>query len=147
MKIDLIYKDECYKIIGACFEVYKEMGCGFLESVYHECLEIEFERQNIPYLSHEKLRLKYKDAILKKTFEADFLCYDKIIIEIKAIANLIKDNEAQLLNYLNATHNKLGLLVNFGHYPKLEYKRMVFENNRKKYRPLNILKDAKEELN
>ena len=144
MKKDLIYKDECYKIIGTCFEVYKAMGCGFLESVYHECLEIEFERQNIPFLTHKKLKLKYKDVFLKKTFEADFVCYDKIIVEIKAMKNLIKDNEAQLLNYLNTTQYKLGVLVNFGHYPQLEYKRMILEN--KKYSLLNTLKDRKEEM-
>ncbi len=125
--IDLIYKEESFKIIGACFEVYNEMGCGFLESVYHECLEIEFRRQNIPFLSHKKLNLEFKGIPLKKKFEADFLCYDKVVVEIKAISNLISEHEAQTINYLNATKNKLGLLVNFGFYPKLEYKRIILD--------------------
>lgn len=129
--MDLIYEQESYKIIGACFEVYNEMGCGFLESVYHECLEMEFERRSIPFKSRKQLSLNYKGVTLKKKFEADFVCYDKIIVEVKALGELISQNEAQLLNYLNATNNKLGLLVNFGHHPKLEYKRLVFDKSQK----------------
>ncbi len=101
------------------------MGCGFLESVYQECLEIEFEYQEIPFLSQKELKLTYRDTELKQTYRPDFICFDKIIIELKAISKLIKDNEAQIINYLNATGLKLGILVNFGHYPKLEYKRIV----------------------
>ncbi|MCF7885890.1 MAG: GxxExxY protein [Candidatus Marinimicrobia bacterium] len=129
--MDLIYEQESYKIIGACFEVYNEMGCGFLESVYHECLEMEFEKRSIPFNSREKLKLNYKGITLEKKFEADFVCYNKIIVEVKALEELISQNEAQLLNYLNATNNKLGLLVNFGHHPKLEYKRIVFDKSQK----------------
>lgn len=122
---ELIYKKESYAILGACFNVYKTMGCGFLESVYQECLEIEFEYQEIPFLSQKELKLTYRDTELKQTYRPDFICFDKIIIELKAISKLIKDNEAQVINYLNATGLKLGILVNFGHYPKLEYKRIV----------------------
>ena len=122
---DLIYKEESYKIIGACFNVYKTMGCGFLEPVYQECLEIEFEKCNIPFESQKEIKLQYDGITLKHVYKPDFTCYEKIIVEIKAVSNLIKEYEAQTLNYLNATDCKLGLLVNFGHYPKLEYKRMI----------------------
>ncbi|GAK61487.1 hypothetical protein U27_01388 [Candidatus Vecturithrix granuli] len=128
----LIYKDESYAIMGACFQVYKEMGCGFLESVYQECLEIEFEFQKIPFEAQKELRLTYRERPLKKTFVADFLCYDKIIVEIKAVSNLTNEHRAQLQNYLNGTECKLGLLVNFGHYPKVEYERFIFETKRQR---------------
>lgn len=119
------YPEESYAIIGACFNVYKEMGCGFLESVYQECLEIEFDYQKIPYESQKELRPEYRGQLLKKTFSPDFVCYDKIIVEIKAVSKLINDHRAQTLNYLNTTDFKLGILVNFGHHPKLEYERFV----------------------
>ena len=123
---ELIYKDESYAIIGACFNVYKTMGCGFLESVYQECLEIEFDYQGIPFVSQKQLKLTYRDRELKQKYRADFVCFEKIIIELKATSGLIKEYESQVLNYLNATKFKLGILVNFGHHPKLEYKRLVF---------------------
>jgi len=122
---ELVYSDESYTILGACFEVYKKMGCGFLESVYQECLEIEFQYQNIPFIIQQELELKYRDVILKQKYKPDFICFNKIILEIKAVSKLIDEHQAQLLNYLNATGYKLGYLINFGHYPKLEYKRMV----------------------
>ena len=117
----LIYPEESYKIIGACFNVYKEKGCGFTEPVYQECLEIELEYQEIPFEAQRKLKLAYRGRELKQTFKPDFICYEKIVVEIKAVANLVDQHRAQLLNYLNATEMKLGLLANFGHYPKLEY--------------------------
>ena len=129
---NLIYKDESYTIMGACFTVYKEMGCGFLESVYQECLGIEFEFQNIPFESQKELRLTYRQRPLKRTFVPDFLCYDKIIVEIKAVSKLTNEHRAQVQNYLNATDCKLGLLVNFGHYPKVEYERFVLKTKRLK---------------
>ncbi len=122
---ELLYKDETYKIIGACFEVYKKMGCGFLEPVYQECLEIEFDYQNIPFFSQKRLKLKYRDIVLKKEYIPDFICYNKIMVEIKAISNLIDEHRAVTLNYLNASKLKVGLLVNFGHCPKLEYERFI----------------------
>jgi GxxExxY protein len=117
--------DEVYAILGACFEVYKRMGCGFLEAVYQECLEIEFEYRDIPFISQPDLKLTYRDRELKKTYEPDFVCYDQVIVEIKAVREMSDDHYAQLLNYLNGTEMDVGLLANFGHYPKLEYKRMV----------------------
>ena len=124
-KAGLIYKDESYGIVGACFIVYKDKGCGFLEPVYHECLEIEFEFQRIPFLSKLPQTLQYRGRTLIQTFTPDFLCYGKIILEIKAVSALTDEHRAQLLNYLSATGCKLGLLVNFGHYPKLEYERLL----------------------
>ena len=120
-----IYPDESYAIMGACFNVYKEMGCGFLESVYHECLEIEFDHLGIPFISEKEISLKYRQRTLKKTFKPDFICYDKIIVELKAVSRLTDEHQAQVLNYLNATRFKLGQLVNFGHYPQVEYKRLI----------------------
>ena len=125
----ILYPDESYAIMGACFNVYKEMGCGFLEAVYQECLEIEFDYQQILYEAQKEFHPEYRQRRLKKTFAPDFVCYDKIIVEIKACTKLINDHCAQTLNYLNATKLQLGILVNFGHYPKLEYERFVLGEN------------------
>jgi GxxExxY protein len=124
-KVQLIYKDESYAIVGACFAVYKEKGCGFLEPVYHECLEIELESQQIPFLSKPPQTLQYRGRTLVQTFTPDFICYGNIILEIKAVSALIDEHRAQVLNYLSATGCELGLLVNFGHYPRIEYERLV----------------------
>ena len=123
-KAELIYKEESYAIIAACFEIYKNEGCGFHEPIYHECLEIEFEFQRIPFLSKPPQTLQYRGRALVQTFSPDFICYDKIV-KIKAVSELIDEHRAQLLNYLSATGCKLGLLVNFGHYPRLEYERLL----------------------
>jgi GxxExxY protein len=122
---DLIYKDEAYQIIGACFNVYKDKGCGFYEAVYQECCEIELEYQNIPYQSQVELQLRYRERVLKSKYIPDLICYDKIIVELKALTELTDEHRAQVMNYLKATGYQLGLLVNFGHYPKLEYERIV----------------------
>ena len=121
----LINEKETYRILGACFEVYTEKGCGFLEAVYQECLEHEFELQQLPAKSQVTLPLTYKGRKLKKTYEADFICFDKVLLEIKAVSNLTDEHRAQLQNYLHATGLKVGLLVNFGHYPKVEHERYV----------------------
>ena len=122
---ELVYREECYKIMGACFEVYKEQGCGFLEAVYQECLEIEFGMQGILFVPKKPLALNYKGRPLKQRYDPDFICMDKIILEIKAVSALADEHQAQVLNYLSATGYKLGLLVNFGHHPKVEWKRMA----------------------
>jgi GxxExxY protein len=124
-KIELIYKEESYAIIGACFEVYKDKGCGFLEPVYRERLEIELEFQRIPFLSKPPQTLQYRARTLVQTFSPDFICYEKIILEMKAASAVCDEHRAQVLNYLNATACELGLLVNFGHYPRLEYERLL----------------------
>ena len=112
---ELIYKDESYAIIGACFAVYKDKGCGFHEPVYHECM----------FLSKQTQTLQYRGRTLIQTFSPDFLCHEKIVLEIKAVSGLVDEHRAQVLNYLAATGCKLGLLVNFGHYPRLEYERLL----------------------
>lgn len=122
---EIIYKKESYAIIGACFEVYNAKGCGFLEPVYQECLAIEFEHQRIPAIPKPLLTLSYRDRTLQQTYQADFVCFEKIILELKAVSILADEYRAQLLNYLHATGFLLGLLVNFGHYPKLEYERIA----------------------
>jgi len=127
-KPELVYKAESYAIIGARFAVYKDKGCGFHEPVYHECLEIELEFQGIPFLSKPPQTLQYRGRKLVQTFSPDFLCFEKIILEIKAVSALCDDHRAQVLNYLAATGSKLGLLVNFGHYPRMEYERLLPRN-------------------
>ncbi|MCK9167504.1 MAG: GxxExxY protein [Bacteroidales bacterium] len=127
--MDLIYKQETYKIIGACMEVHKEMGYGFLEAVYHEALLLELKNQNIPFRSNAKLQISYKNNPLNKVYYADIICYDKIIIELKAMEALIPEHEAQVINYLKATGLELGLLVNFG-AKSLQYKRIIQTNSR-----------------
>jgi GxxExxY protein len=122
---DLIFKDECYTIVGACFEVYKDKGCGFYEPVYQECLGIELEHCPIPAIAQPGLSLEYRGRILSEKYFPDFVCYDKIIIELKAVTELADEHRAQVLNYLKAGSFELGLLVNFGHYPKLQYERIA----------------------
>ncbi len=122
---ELIYREESYRIMGACFEVYKEKGCGFLEAVYQECLEMELADQGIPFVAHPNLNLTYKKRPLKQTYTPDFICSEKIVVEIKAVSALTDEHRAQVHNYLKATGHRLGLLVNFGHYPKVESERIA----------------------
>jgi GxxExxY protein len=122
---DFIFKDECYAIIGACFEVYKDKGCGFHEPIYQECLGIEFEYCRIPAIPTPGLSLEYRDRILTQKYFPDFVCHERIIVELKAVTELTDEHRAQVLNYLKAGDFQLGLLVNFGHYPKLQYERIV----------------------
>ncbi|MEI9962355.1 MAG: GxxExxY protein [Limisphaerales bacterium] len=122
---NIVYKLESYEIMGACFEVYKEKGSGFVESVYQECLEIEFADRKIPFRAQAELSLTYKGRPLRGKFKPDFICHEKIVLELKAITALVNEHRAQVQNQLRATGMKLGLLVNFGHYPKLEYERII----------------------
>lgn len=122
---EIIYREESYKIMGACFEVYKEKGCGFTEPVYQECLQIELQRQGIPFVAQPILELEYKGTKLEQYFKPDFVCFGVIVVELKALSNLVDEHRAQVLNYLHALNFRLGLLVNFGHYPKVEYERIV----------------------
>jgi GxxExxY protein len=122
---DIVYKSESFEIIGACFEVYKEKGAGFVEAVYQECLEMELGDRKIPFIVQPELSLTYKDRPLKNKFKPDLVCYGKIVVELKAVTALADEHRAQLQNYLRAAKMKLGLLVNFSHYPKLEYERIV----------------------
>lgn len=127
---NILFKEESYKIIGACFEVYKQKGCGFTEPVYQECLQIELALQGIPFLSQPELNMEYKGKPLTQFFKPDFVCFGKIIIELKAVDRLIDPHRAQAMNYLNASKFELALLINFGHSPKLEYERILSAKSR-----------------
>lgn len=109
-----LYQDETYNIRGCMIKVHKELGCGFYEKVYHEALELEFKASGIPYKREQKLQIFYKGEPLNLDYVADFICYDKIIIELKAVSELNEIHFAQVLNYLKATNLDLGLLANFG---------------------------------
>jgi len=121
----ILYREESYQIVGACFEVYTEKGNGFLEAVYQECLRKEFKLRGLAYEEKPRLQIHYKGELLDQRYEPDFLCHGKIILEIKAVKQLCDEHRAQLVNYLKATGLRLGLLANFGHYPKIENERFV----------------------
>jgi GxxExxY protein len=121
----ILYKEEVFVIQGAIFDVYREMGCGFLEAVYQECLENEFRSRQLPFEAQKQLVLSYKGTQLVQTYNPDFICYGKVIVELKAVTELGNEHKAQLFNYLKASGLKLGLLVNFGHYPKTQIERII----------------------
>jgi GxxExxY protein len=125
MDEEICYREECYQIQGAVFDVYREMGCGFLEAVYQECLEKEFSKRGIPFTAHQELKLLYKGEALRQTYVPDFICHDSIIVEIKAVSAITGVHKAQVLNYLKATSMRLGLLVNFGCHPKATVERII----------------------
>ena len=122
---NLIHDQETYQVLGACFEVYREKGCGFLEAVYQECLGIEFALQGIPARAAVPLALTYKGRALTKHYVADFICFDRIVVELKAVSAIVDEHRAQMQNYLRATGHRVGLVVNFGHFPKAEHERFV----------------------
>lgn len=128
--MELLFRDETYQIIGACYEVHKQLGNGFLEAVYNEALTIEFKERKIPYEREKTIKIQYKNVSLDKRYVADLICFGKIIVELKALTTLTSQHEAQLINYLKATGLKVGLLINFGER-SLKYKRLVLENPRK----------------
>ena len=125
MNNNLVYKEEAYEIIGKCMEVHRELGHGFLEIVYKDALEMLFCQSNIPYEREKEYNVVFKNVILPHKFYADFVVYDKIILEVKSAAGLVDEHISRTLNYLKVSGNKLGLLVNFGRM-QLEYKRLVF---------------------
>ncbi|OGR05830.1 MAG: GTP-binding protein [Deltaproteobacteria bacterium RIFOXYD12_FULL_50_9] len=122
---EILFGEECYRIQGAVFEVYREMGCGFLEAVYQECLERELAKRGIPFVARQELTLYYKGEALRQTYIPDFICHNSIIVELKALSVTTGAHKAQVLNYLKATGIRLGLLVNFGGYPKATVERIV----------------------
>ena len=128
--MELLLKEKTYQIIGACYEVHKQLGNGFLEAVYSEAFTIEFKERKIPYEKEKTIKIQYKNVFLDKRYVADLICYGKIIVELKALTALTSQHEAQLINYLKATGIKVGLLVNFGE-GSLKYTRFVLENPRK----------------
>ncbi|MCX5647115.1 MAG: GxxExxY protein [Phycisphaerae bacterium] len=125
MATEVLFREESYRIVGACFEVCNELGSGFLEAVYQEALRREFQSQGIAFREKPEIELYYKGSRLDQTYQPDFLCFGQIIVELKTAKLLADDHRAQAINYLKATRKKLGLLVNFGHHPKLEHERLV----------------------
>ena len=121
----LIYRDEVYAIQGAIFDVYKKMGVGFLEGVYQECLRIEFGRRSIPFHAQRPLAIAYDGEPLQHGYIADFVCFERVLLELKAARAIAPEHRAQIINYLRATGIKLGLLVNFGASPKVEIERFA----------------------
>ena len=130
--MEYIYKEETYKIRGCLMKVYNELGSGYLEKVYQEALEIEFSQANIPYQKEAQLNIMYKGHTLKQTYIADFFCFDKIIVELKAVSDLTDTHRSQVINYLKTTNQDLGILVNFG-APALQIERLFnYHKQRKK---------------
>jgi GxxExxY protein len=126
MKNEIIYPKRGYEILGACFEVYKQVGNGFSEPLYQECLEFEFAIRKIPFVSQPTISIDYKGKKTKKHFVPDFVCFDSVILEIKAVETLTKSCDSQIFfYYLFATGMKLGILANFGHHPLLEHRRIA----------------------
>lgn len=125
MPDELLYRDEVFRIIGACMAVHKDKGNGFVEPVYQDALEIELEFSAIPFDAQRNYQIHYRDRPLKHTYTPDLLCFENIIVELKAAKALTDEHRAQLLNYLKVTGHQLGLLVNFGSYPRLEWERIV----------------------
>jgi GxxExxY protein len=121
---DYPFKNECFKIIGSCMEVHKSLGAGFLEAVYQEALTLEFIEADIPFIREKVLDVRYKGQLLEKKYVADFLCFDEVIVELKAMEGLNPDHLSQVLNYLKACDKKIGLLINFG-TRSLQYKRII----------------------
>jgi GxxExxY protein len=125
MPDDLLYRDDAYRLIGACLAVHKDKGHGFVEAIYQDALEIELELSGIPFERQRNFSIHYRDRPLKHTYKPDLIGFDKIIIELKAAKALNDEHRAQLLNYLKITGLQLGLLVNFSSYPRLEWERII----------------------
>ena len=123
-KYEAFFKDEGYAIQGAVFEVYRTLGCGFLEAVYQESLELEMAARHIPFVAQQELQLEYKGKTLRQTYKPDFICYGSIIVELKTCSCLASEHVAQVLNYMKATNLERGMLVNFGHCPLVEIRRL-----------------------
>ena len=123
MSDKLLYRDETFLIIGAAMEVHKTIGCGFTEPIYQEAFEQELQLRNIPYQREKTFHIKYKGVVLSKEFRPDFVCYDSVIVELKAVQDIVDEHYSQVYNYLKATGLQLGMLINFGK-KSLEYKRI-----------------------
>ena len=121
----LLYQNEAFQIRGAAFEVYRAMGAGFLEAVYQECLEVEFSRRGVSFQARRPLGLTYRGEPLRQTYVADFVCYDRIIVELKSVRTIAPEHRAQTIKYLRVTDMKLGLLINFGSAPRVEIERFI----------------------
>ncbi|MEW6285622.1 MAG: GxxExxY protein [Chloroflexota bacterium] len=135
---ELLFKDEVYVIIGAAMEVYNQLGAGFSEAIYQDAMEIELTSRKIPNVPQQDVFVFYKGQKLKNFFKPDFMCYEKIVVELKALDQLTSREEAQILNYLRATGLPVGLLINFGREKDLEWKRMVLTPAKPAQTPRNL---------
>jgi GxxExxY protein len=145
--VELLFKNEVYAIIGAAMEVYNQLGPGFSEVIYQEAMEIEVESRKIPNNPQQEIYIKYKETKLKQFFKPDFICYDKIIVEIKALDRLTSREESQLLNYLKAMGLPVGILINFGAENDLEWKRMVLTKQKTNRTPKLIIQPRSPRIN
>ena len=123
-----MYKDEGYRLMGAAFEVYNQLGYGMAEEIYQQCLEIELELCQIPFVTKHELRLTYKGRQIEKRYIPDLFVFDAIVVELKAVKELIEDHEAQLFNYMRIAHQPVGYLINFGKKSELEWKRFILSD-------------------
>ena len=123
--MEILYRQESYDVVGAAMEVYREKGHGFVEPVYQDCLEIELRHRGMAFTSQQEITLTYRGEILRHRYVPDLVCHGKIIVELKAVKDLADEHRAQVLNYLRATGQRLGLLLNFGHHPGLQWERIV----------------------
>jgi GxxExxY protein len=121
----LVFQEETYAVLGAAIEVHKELGSGFLEGVYQDAMELELADRKVDFEPRKKLAVCYKGKPLRKAYEADLVCFGKIIMELKALDRLSGKEEAQILNYLKASGLKVGLLINFGSHGRLEWRRLI----------------------
>jgi GxxExxY protein len=122
---ELIFKEEVYAIVGAAIEVHRHLRSGFLEAVYQEAFEMELTTRGIPFVAQSEIQICYKGALLRKRYIADVICYGQILVELKVMERLTSEEEAQLLNYLNATGMKVGVMINFGDPGRLDWHRFV----------------------
>jgi GxxExxY protein len=123
--IDLIQNEESFQIIGVCMEVHNQLGSGFSEIVYKDAIELEFHERNIPFEREQKFNVNYKGAILPHSFYADFVVFETVILEVKAVSELSESFYGQTINYLKVSGNQLALIMNFGQN-RLDYKRVVY---------------------
>ena len=123
-----MFKEEGYKLMGAAFEVYNQLGYGMAEEVYQQCLEIELTLRGIPFRSKHELQLNYKEHPIETVYKPDLFVYEGIVVELKAVGELISDHEAQLFNYMRIARQQVGYLINFGHKGELQWKRFILSD-------------------
>ena len=128
-----LYKDRMYQIIGAAMSLYNELGSGYSEPIYQECLSILCSEKDIPWEREKSLKMYYHGVELEKTYKADFVCFEDIIVELKAVSELLSEHRAQLFNYMRITNTRFGILINFGETQRLHAEKYMFNENTNKF--------------
>ena len=123
-----LYKDHMYQIIGAAMSVYNELGSGFSEPIYQECLSVICNEKDIPWEREKPLKMTFHGVELEKMYKADFVCYDDIIVELKAMSEILSEHRAQLFNYMRITNTKFGILINFGEKDRLHAEKYMYND-------------------